>query len=76
MPDFEEPFEAGCNHTGGDDACSRPGAEDDRRQAIEQALALLGAGGSQDAAGGGAPGPVTEEDKRLIMWNIDELFLV
>ena len=29
---------------------------------------------SEDAHGW--PGPVTQEDKNLIMWNIDELFLV
>lgn len=61
-----------------DDGASESGwsAEEERRLAVEEVCELLGLGSGRAGTPNRLAGPITKEDRDLIVWNIDELFLV
>jgi hypothetical protein len=71
-----DPFDARRDHT--DDGTSGSGrsAEEEKRLAVEQACEIFGLRAGLAGADPRSAGPITEEDRNLIIWNIEELFLV
>ena len=71
-----DPFESHRDHA--DDGASGAGrsAEEEKRLAVEQACEIFGLRARLPVTDPRSAGPITEEDRNLIIWNIEELFLV
>jgi len=76
MEPFERPFDG--RWDGIEDGAAESGraAEEEKRLAVEQACELLGLRTGRAGTDNRSSGPITEEDRNLIIWNIEELFLV
>ena len=76
MERFEGPFDAGGRWSDDWAAAFGQTAEEERRQAVEHACEIFGLRAGRAGADARSAGPITEEDRNLIIWNIEELFLV
>ena len=76
MERFDAPFDAGGGWSEDWAAAFGRTAEEERTLAVEQACELLGLRAGRMRIDNGLAGPITKEDRDLIVWNIDELFLV
>jgi hypothetical protein len=76
MERFEEPFDTGWDGIEDGAAASGRATEEEKRLAVEQACELLGLRTGRAGTDTRSAGPITEEDRNLIIWNIEELFLV
>lgn len=76
MERFDEASDPRWERTAGENAASGQAAEEERKLAVERACELLGIRTGRAGEETRPAGPITEEDRNLIVWNIDELFLV
>jgi hypothetical protein len=75
MEPFEGPFDGRWDGIEDGAAASGRAAEEEKRLAVEQACELLGLPAGRAGTDTCSAGPITEEDRNLIIWNIEELFL-
>jgi hypothetical protein len=75
MEPFEERFDPFRDWMEDGEALSGQAAGEEERLAVEQACEILGLRADRVGTEHPSAGPITEEDRNLIIWNIDELFL-
>ena len=76
MERFEGPSDAGGGWSEDWVAAFGRTAEEERRQAVEYACEIFGLRAGRAGTDARSAGPITEEDRNLIIWNVEELFLV